>query len=411
MRLFLVSFLSGNALAQYDYFEASGESDGFIDYGIDLDYLETMAEDADAVKDYFDGADLIGARNLGAAGFGRNSNLPPGVNFEDFVQANGSFDITAFREALREALEAQDAAPAAAIQQGVQNDEERYFFTEATTTSTTTPGTTTTADLGTSCWKCDQMTYADCSAKGDLEKCEKGDKDCCFVEVRETAQSLQQLCTGCKSRNACENLRDENFHNDNRNPQRRNRNLDQCRPDYRLQRIGRRGPGQSVCRQCFKTCDPDDTTNDGGSFCFGGSHQKTFHKLIPLMLSSNKAIYPWGNYYQISADFTAMGIPIAVVDTVKDLAVYTEVANGAASTLKNVYFFDSTGSANSKSQPTTAVTSNNREKNSEMAYWALQGASEEWWRSDLKKIQNNIENVGNSVGAVGTAAYTVANFQ
>ena len=39
------------------------------------------------------------------------------------------------------------------------------------------------------------------------------------------------------------------------------------------------------------------------------------------------------------------------------------------------------------------------------------GASEEWWRSDLKKIQNNIENVGNSVGAVGTAAYTVANFQ
>ena len=111
---------------------------------------------------------MIGARNLGAAGFGRNSNLPPGVNFEDFVQANGSFDITAFREALREALEAQQTAPAA-----VQNDEERYFFTEATTTSTTTPGTTTTADLGTSCWKCDQMTYADCSAKGDLEKCEK----------------------------------------------------------------------------------------------------------------------------------------------------------------------------------------------------------------------------------------------
>ena len=74
--------------------------------------------DADAVKDYFDGADLIGARNLGAAGFGRNSNLPPGVNFEDFVQANGSFDITAFREALREALEAQDTAQAAAIQQG-----------------------------------------------------------------------------------------------------------------------------------------------------------------------------------------------------------------------------------------------------------------------------------------------------
>ena len=39
---------------------------------------------------------------------------------------------------------------------------------------------------------------------------------------------------------------------------------------------------------------------------------------------------------------------------------------------------DSTGSANSKSQPTTAVTSNNREKNSEMAYWALQGKFDQY---------------------------------
>jgi len=410
MRLFLVSFLSGNALAQYDYFEASGESDGFIDYGIDLDYLETMAEDADAVKDYFDGADLIGARNLGAAGFGRNSNLPPGVNFEDFVQANGSFDITAFREALREALEAQDAAPAAAIQQGVQNDEERYFFTQATTTSTTTPGTTTTVDLGTSCWKCDQMTYMDCSVKGDLEKCEKGDKDCCFVEVRETAQSLQQLCTGCKSRKACENLRDENFHNDNKNPQRRNRNFDQCRPDYRLQRIGRRGPGQSVCRQCFNTCDPDDTANDGGSFCFGGSHIKSAHKQIAINLLSNKATYPWGDYYQISTDFNAMGIPIAVVDTILDNVIYADVGSKAASTLKNVYFYDAPGGSDSKSPPSTTTLANNREKNSEMAYWALQGASEEWWRSDLKTIQNNLEGIGKPVGPTSNA-YTVANFQ
>lgn len=61
------------------------------------------------------------------------------------------------------------------------------------------------------------MTYADCSALGDIEACEKGDKDCCFVEIREQAQQLQQLCTGCKSRNACENLRDENFHFDTNN--------------------------------------------------------------------------------------------------------------------------------------------------------------------------------------------------
>ena len=60
--------------------------------------------------------------------------------------------------------------------------------------------------LGNACWKCDQMTYDKCSSEGTLEVCEKGDKDCCFVEIRETAQSLQQLCTGCKSKNACKNL-------------------------------------------------------------------------------------------------------------------------------------------------------------------------------------------------------------
>ena len=45
-----------------------------------------------------------------------------------------------------------------------------------------------------------------------------------------------------------------------------------------------------VCRQCFNTCDPDDTTNDGGSFCFGGSHVKAQHKSLAINLFSNEGI-------------------------------------------------------------------------------------------------------------------------
>lgn len=48
--------------------------------------------------------------------------------------------------------------------------------------------------------------------------------------------------------------------------------------DYRQQMIGRFNRSvQSVCRQCFNPCDPSDT-NDGGAYCFGGSHTKNTHK-------------------------------------------------------------------------------------------------------------------------------------
>ena len=76
--------------------------------------------------------------------------------------------MEAFRESLSAALSAQASA-----EENVQNDEERYFFTQAATTSTTTTTTTTTGLKGTTCWKCDQMSYSECSAKGDFEVCSK----------------------------------------------------------------------------------------------------------------------------------------------------------------------------------------------------------------------------------------------
>ena len=60
---------------------------------------------------------------------------------------------------------------------------ERYFFTDPPVTVTTTTTTTTTLHDANHCWKCDQMTYSKCSLEGKMEKCPKGDRDCCFVEV------------------------------------------------------------------------------------------------------------------------------------------------------------------------------------------------------------------------------------
>ena len=68
-----------------------------------------------------------------------------------------------------------------------QEDEERkgerYFFTNPIVTVTTTTTTSTTPNVGVACWKCDRMTHEQCSTLGDIEICEKGDKDCCFLEV------------------------------------------------------------------------------------------------------------------------------------------------------------------------------------------------------------------------------------
>jgi len=404
MKLFILGLFGRKSLAQ-DY-EGSGSN-----YNFDMEYIGSIAENFEAVQDYFDSTSIIGARSLGDIGGIERNSLPPGVNLQDFVSANGSFNMEAFRESLSAALAAQE---------NVQNDEERYFFTQASTTSTTTTTTTTTGLKGTTCWKCDQMSYSECSAKGDFEVCSKGDKDCCFVEVRENNQALQQLCTGCKSRDACENLRDENFHNDNRNPQRRNRNFDQCRPDYRLQYAGRRGRNtQSVCRQCFNTCLPDDATNDGGSFCFGGSITKNSHHYLGLKLSTNKAFFPWGNHYQPSSDHVGLGIPIAVVDPAADIDVVNEIQkgtpNGIDSKLRNVYFYDSTatsGNEDGKAKSSQSVMNGVRDKDQEMVYWGLQGASEEWWRQDLKKIQNDLRNKGSPVGtvALNTHAYVASDF-
>ena len=50
-------------------------------------------------------------------------------------------------------------------------------------------------------------------------------------------------------------------------------NILQCKPDYRLQYAGKYAGNQSVCRQCFSTCEVD--TEENKKMCFGGSATAT----------------------------------------------------------------------------------------------------------------------------------------
>ena len=48
-------------------------------------YIGSIAENFEAVQDYFDSTSIIGARSLGDIGGIERSSLPPGVNLQDFV--------------------------------------------------------------------------------------------------------------------------------------------------------------------------------------------------------------------------------------------------------------------------------------------------------------------------------------
>lgn len=293
----------------------------------------------------------------------------------------GNFDLSSFdlsQFGLGPALEVPVPAAVNADDFAGPADDERYFFTNPSTTSTTTTTTTTTPSDGDTCWKCDQMTHAKCSSEGTPEKCQKGDKDCCFIEVRETAQQLQQLCTGCKSKDACTNLRDENFVGSNQITH-------QCRPDYRQQRVGRFNRSvQSVCRQCFNTCEAASPTG-----CFGESLTPSGHFQINYDFSANPTFYGWShplNYYQ-GSDFLGLGIVIgSVVDNTD--AVNADITTGL---VPNVYHRNAVAS---KAHPGG---------NNQNIFWGIHGATKAWWESDLKAMQNKVKSKNSNGNAVLTA--------
>merc|ERR1739838_68435 len=282
----------------------------------------------------------------------------------------GNFDLSAFGLA----PEAFNAAV---------GNEERYFFTTTTTTSISFGGT---------CWKCDQMTYANCATLGSYETCEAGDRDCCFVEIREQNQKLAQLCTGCKDATACMDNQAQNFlgsfwqH--------------QCKSDYRLQRRGRNTDTQSVCRQCFSTCiiaGPMANKNQ----CFGSMVDVTSTPNVHFSLSTNGAEFPWTVHYT-EADVHGFGIPTgAIADPTTDAALITAISAYDAGTLNLWYVDVSGGTEDGKINEGTGDSA--RDPAEESVYWGLQGASQAWWSSGLKALQQHLFAVG--------GAYTVVDFQ
>merc|ERR1712176_163424 len=262
-------------------------------------------------------------------------------------------------------------------------DEERYFFTNpAVTTTTTTPTPPTTVFQGDSCWKCDQMNYSDCASKGRIETCTKGDKDCCFVEVRETRQKLQQLCTGCKDKKACLTLRDENFVTSNIG-----RFMHQCKPDYRQQFAGRFAGQQSVCRQCFSTCTQTDDTALNGGTCFGGSFTNT-KMLFDYDLETNHDTYPWKNYYKQADSHlaSAFGIPITAGQEGEPAQITVTAKSDSEPRGHNIYMSSNVlGTNTALNNGKTSFGTNGKT----MYFWGLHGATKAWWQSDLKAIQTS----------------------
>ena len=143
-------------------------------------------------------------------------------------------DLNSLFAALTENLDV-----AAAEDPAVPENAARYVVATTTTTptTTTTAPTTTVSTTGEGCWKCDAMTFASCATSGQWQQCSPdqtaGDYGVCFLELRETNQLLTQLCTGCKSRNACYNLRRQNFVGSSGSNL--SRFHDQCKPEWKLQ--------------------------------------------------------------------------------------------------------------------------------------------------------------------------------
>lgn len=299
-------------------------------------------------------------------------------SLDDFVLPDlSSFDLSSFGLGPNLVPNLDLSAPAEPA-----NDERYFFVTTPATTPVTTPTTTPTTTIpGASCWKCDQMTYTDCASQGSLNLCHPGDTDCCFVEIRETRGNLAQLCTGCKAEAACVAGRNQNFQGHQANYQ--------CRPDYRYQKIGKFSHIQSVCRQCFKTCNPSVEPK----FCFG-SIESNVGAFFNHRLNTNNGNYPFTVF--APADAQVLGISThtsadsSIDPVVGDIAIFT------AGTL-NLYFENV---ANGKVYAGTADTT--RDHATEMVFWGLHGASQAWWESDLKVIQTTLEGIASGL--------TVANF-
>jgi len=307
------------------------------------------------------------------------------------------------------ALDSALAASAAeAAEAGV-----RYFGgASPTVTTTTTTTTTTTPPNGSGCFKCDQMSMAECAALGQIETCPSGEQSMCFIEIREVNQEVNQLCTGCKNSQACHELQEQNFIGTQYH-------MHQCRPHYIEQTPRIRSPnGQSTCRQCFKQCEHNAATGSTDGMCFFGNDVDFADATANLIasgandangvpfsgnrliqydqatLATNHASDSSNPFYGYTGgqNTIGFGIPTGAIISDGDGGA-TSIPANAASTVWNLYFASGTDNGNKgKTHPGTAFMSLSAtgQEQRQMAYWGVLGASRSWWASDLIAIQNEV---------------------
>jgi len=194
-----------------------------------------------------------------AYSFGDDAYSFDAGNFYDSAYGSDYADLTANYNYDDAAAAGAAADAAVADEEARDKDEARYFGGASVTVTTPTvpPTTTTTHESDTYCIKCDVMDVTSCVASAtNTEKCAHG--DVCFLEVRRnnprTGAILTQLCTGCKSPQACFDLKDQNMVASSTTP----RGLLQCFPTVHLLNVGHRlGEMASVCRTCFIPSDTD----------------------------------------------------------------------------------------------------------------------------------------------------------
>jgi len=333
----------------------------------------------------------------------------------DFSDLNALF--ASLTNDLNEAAEVRNEDPIVPVQDNAAGA--RYLV--ATTTVTAPVGTTTPAPpvpTATGCWKCDAMSFTACATGGYFQTCSpdqtNGDNGVCFLELRETNQFLTQLCTGCKDRNSCYNLRRQNFVG-SATGSLRGRQNDQCKPEWLLQRYNRRyGNQQSTCRTCFNMCDTNDTTD--GNNCFGGLevNQATaaaFFK-YPAAGSSTGDMstvtfsVAGSNAFNANARSAVdtqtnnLGIPLGIKSGVGATNV-GYVQNSANMVVWGGYSGDTghgkatTGRGGDKWDIGTGANIGRTDSVSDLyLFWAIQDQSKTWWEYDHIDLQTRYQSEG-----------------
>jgi hypothetical protein len=306
-------------------------------------------------------------------------------------------DLNALFASLTDNLAVAPAGPAAAAApaDGEAIDGARYVVatqttTPATTTTTQPPTTTTVQTQGTGCWKCDRMNFLDCATSGEWTTCSPdqtaGDYGVCFLELREQNQLLTQLCTGCKSRNSCDNLKRQNFVGSDLSA-RMGRFHDQCKPEWKLQRGNRRyGVQQSVCRTCFHMCSQAEDHKCFGGLEAVGTVNGEFFKYDLNMNTGSSTGATKTYWYQNANDAVVtvqnLGIPLGIfADTTATKAQVSAMTN-------MVNWGGDYGDTGSGKQDATGRGSNGATTATMGLYWAIQDQTKAWWSQDLTIAQS-----------------------